>query len=638
MLTALGLLAACGKDATTGPRPIATSLTAASPSAVSGSVGTNLNGGVSVMVRDQNGQPFSGATVTFTAAAGAGTVATATVRTDGRGLASSGTWTLGTASGSQRLIARVARLDSVEFTASAAPGAPATVGPASALVAQWPVATAVGTPPSIVVRDQYQNPVPGVAVEFQARPGSGVITGATTVTDRNGLATVDTWRLGTRAGTHALRVLVPNLAEAVLSVEGVAGPAEVIALIAGAEGITQVGRSLTIAPTVLVRDAHGNEVGGRLVRLRVTQGGGSLSGSVTTDPAGLASVGGWSMGPMEGLNAITVEVDDLAPLTIYAKAVPASSWDVEFRFLSDITDSQRQAFNRAAERWRKVIIGDLPDTEIPQQVATFCGLPENSGIGRVDDVVIIVRIEPIDGPGKVLGSAGPCGIRGPSGPLGPLGQTAVGTMRFDIADAEALEASGRFEDVVIHEMGHVLGVGTLWRYHDLVADRGLTDPYFTGAAARAAFVLAGGSAYGGLSIPVENTGGSGTRDSHWRESVFNAEVMTGFAEAPGVRSPLSLMTIGSLEDVGYDITIWGDDSYTYFGGSFNAGISASRARAVAGPDFELVELPLPPPMVVPSTGAGSLISPRTARSGASRARVAQAQPRPVQALEVRRRR
>ena len=52
----------------------------------------------------------------------------------------------------------------------------------------------------------------------------------------------------------------------------------------------------------------------------------------------------------------------------------------------------------------------------------------------------------------------------------------------------------------------------------------------------------GGSSYtGGASVPVENTqGGQGTQDSHWRETIFVAELMTGFLDA-GVTNPLSLL-------------------------------------------------------------------------------------------------
>ena len=37
--------------------------------------------------------------------------------------------------------------------------------------------------------------------------------------------------------------------------------------------------------------------------------------------------------------------------------------------------------------------------------------------------------------------------------------SATGEMTFDIADIDQLEADGTFASVILHEMGHVFGVG-----------------------------------------------------------------------------------------------------------------------------------------------------------------------------------
>ena len=37
--------------------------------------------------------------------------------------------------------------------------------------------------------------------------------------------------------------------------------------------------------------------------------------------------------------------------------------------------------------------------------------------------------------------------------------SAVGVMRFDIADIAWMETEGLFEGVIQHEMGHVIGIG-----------------------------------------------------------------------------------------------------------------------------------------------------------------------------------
>ena len=50
-----------------------------------------------------------------------------------------------------------------------------------------------------------------------------------------------------------------------------------------------------------------------------------------------------------------------------------------------------------------------------------------------------------------------------------------GSVRLDAADVADLEANGRLFDVVLHELGHVLGVGTLWGTHGLLQGAGTSD-------------------------------------------------------------------------------------------------------------------------------------------------------------------
>jgi hypothetical protein len=135
-------------------------------------------------------------------------------------------------------------------------------------------------------------------------------------------------------------------------------------------------------------------------------------------------------------------------------------------------------------------------------------------------------------------------------------------MQFDVNDLQALITTSRFEAVVLHEMLHVVGIGTVWGLRGLLDGRGTSDPRFTGAKGIAGCNLAGFTmfcAVGG--VPVENTGSGGTRDAHWRESIFDIELMTGFAEAtPDM--PFSAMTLGSLEDFGYSVNYLAVDPFT----------------------------------------------------------------------------
>lgn len=59
---------------------------------------------------------------------------------------------------------------------------------------------------------------------------------------------------------------------------------------------------------------------------------------------------------------------------------------------------------------------------------------------------------------------------------------------------------------------------------------------------------------------MELEGGSGTRCSHWDETCLGIELMTGYVNG-ATKFPLSKITIGSLEDMGYKVDYSKADSY-----------------------------------------------------------------------------
>lgn len=205
-------------------------------------------------------------------------------------------------------------------------------------------------------------------------------------------------------------------------------------------------------------------------------------------------------------------------------------FNIQVKFGGGLSEAQRAAFQTAAERWSQIITGDLPAVEV--------------GGERIDDLVISAEGIAIDGPRQILGQAGPAFVR--TGSLLPV----TGIMQFDSADLDEMEQDGSLVNVIVHEMGHVLGIGTLWEAMGLLAGAGGPNPVFIGERAKQVYAeLLGETAP--KPVPVENEGGPGTRDGHWRESVFDNELMTGFLDA-GI-NPLSLLTIAALEDMGYEV-------------------------------------------------------------------------------------
>lgn len=88
---------------------------------------------------------------------------------------------------------------------------------------------------------------------------------------------------------------------------------------------------------------------------------------------------------------------------------------------------------------------------------------------RITSLELIATVQSIDGAGGVLGAAGPDAtvsffVQGQR----PWEVAVRSSMFFDIDDFADLEADGILEDVIIHEMGHALGFGSLWQQNEQI--------------------------------------------------------------------------------------------------------------------------------------------------------------------------
>jgi hypothetical protein len=113
---------------------------------------------------------------------------------------------------------------------------------------------------------------------------------------------------------------------------------------------------------------------------------------------------------------------------------------------------------------------------------------------------------------------------------------------------------------VLHEFGHALGFGISGQGAPNFYSRFVSGDGFTGPNAVREYRSRFGDK--NTSIPLETGGGPGTAGAHWRESVFDTELMTGFSEAAGVAMQLSAITVGALEDMGYTVNYAAADPYT----------------------------------------------------------------------------
>ncbi len=499
-------------------------------------------------VLDQDGNPLSGAQVTWSSSSDAvATVSpTGLVTATGPGTAEI-TATSGEATGTAEVSVTQ---ELTAFEQASGNGQAAVAG------------QALAQPLVVRARDASGSPIPNVAIQFQVTQGGGSVVPAETQTSPDGTAST-VFTVGPTAG-QAQQVAVSAVGTAFSTTfsASATNPAAAIEVSAGNGQNAPAGGHVPVSPAVRVLDASDDPVSGVQVRFEVTSGGGAVSGNVkATGADGVATLDTWTLGPT-GVNTLSVTVDGQTvagePLTFVATTDASTGYNIKIQYIGTPSSSQLLAFAEAEIRWEGLITGDLADIPLDLPATPHpCGdgLPAISE--TVDDLLILADLQPIDGPGAVLGRAGPCLTR-LSDQL-----PVLGVMLFDTDDLEDLEAFDLLADVVVHEMGHTMGIGTLWAEHGLLADpagQGGTDPHFTGAQAIAAFDAAGGTDYPDEKVPVETEGGPGTEDSHWRETVFDNELMTGFINQGA--NPLSAVTVRSLADQGYTVNPAGADPYT----------------------------------------------------------------------------
>lgn len=233
---------------------------------------------------------------------------------------------------------------------------------------------------------------------------------------------------------------------------------------------------------------------------------------------------------------------------------------IQLVFEEPVDPAQQMVFEDAAAFWNSTITG--------------YDLIHNS-LGQIEahSLTISISLPEIDGVSGILGSAGPNTAtyydNNPYGaPTVALYYTTTGSMQFDLADVDAMMADNSFYGVVLHEMAHVLGIGTLWTYNTNL--NGTVYPLYTtgsgqytGTQGLAAWQGEFGQAGAGF-VPVELAGGPGTANGHWDEVDYQTgltgitsnitgldlayELMTGWTDGTMF---LSTVTLGALDDLGY---------------------------------------------------------------------------------------
>ncbi|UCD25102.1 MAG: hypothetical protein JSW51_04030, partial [Gemmatimonadota bacterium] len=455
----------------------------------------------------------------------------------------------------------------------------------------------------VELQDQFGNTMSGREIGFTTTAADGSVGSASVNTGSDGRAAT-TFTLGTESGNQQVMAAVTGTAtvSATFTQQAVNDFAVAVRVNGGDGQQTVGGLSVSVSPSVAVEDQYGNGVPGMEVTFAVTGGAGSITDAVdTTDFNGVAAVGSWTIDVGANSLEATVTATGLGgnPVAFTATGVTSAfSIDVRYSDSSLVpSDTIKAAFDNAAARWEALVVGELANVSFNLSTGTCSGVWFPDFNETVDDVLIWVSVDSIDGAFGIQGQAGPCRIR-VSNSL-----PVMGGMVFDVADLSRLQSRGQLEAVILHEMGHVLGFGTIWPLLNLLQNPAsdttgapIVDTYFSGSAAIAAFDSIGGTAYNlGQKVPVENDNtrfGTGSLNGHWRESVFGTELMTPQLNA--ATDELSIVTVASLEDMGYLVVLGSTDAFVW--------PAPPRAASSAGQVLMVDDMWLGPVYKVDSSG------------------------------------
>lgn len=296
-----------------------------------------------VAILDADNQPVTQVDVTVSIASGVGTLdGTTTVSTDAAGRATYGNLTIRGPTGPRTL--RFGVSDPVLEIVSAAVQVGA--GAANQLVGNEPLAyqgtvnSPVSPAPSVLVRDEAGNPVPGVAITFAAdRDGS--VSPSTVITNELGVARVTSWTLGRSSGVrYSLRAGIRSGGSdpVAFSATAGAGAAGKLDLKVQPSPTAQSGAPFSRQPVIQVADELGNpapQSGVAITATLLSGPAGELQhASATTNSSGLATFADLSLTGLIGDYRLSFSTATLAgvasdPISVAAGppsrlALPAS--------------------------------------------------------------------------------------------------------------------------------------------------------------------------------------------------------------------------------------------------------------------------------------------------------------------------
>ncbi len=205
------------------------------------------------------------------------------------------------------------------------------------------------------------------------------------------------------------------------------------------------------------------------------------------------------------------------------------------------------SMERVAIKWRRVIRSAPPGDVVRLQIGECRNAVPVSQF--ISGVRVLIKLDSL--PSRIAGQGGPCVVRSNGLPL-------LGTVSLNLFTYNAL-SDRKLDDLIQHEVGHVLGIGTVWgraAFSGLVlGDTASADPIFVGPAALAAFSRLGrGARFTGRPVPLQLR-----VLGHWRSDAFGGEVMAPSLTASA--QPTSAVSVAALRDLGWNVETEAYDDY-----------------------------------------------------------------------------
>jgi len=225
-------------------------------------------------------------------------------------------------------------------------------------------------------------------------------------------------------------------------------------------------------------------------------------------------------------------LDSISPVNFNCKLTSLGNI-FQINKLSTFTEKQNNDIMKAHCLWETILVGRVSSTH--------------------PGLVINFSVSSIDGVGNILGIAGwtMADYFEDDMSAKTYVMSIEGLMHLDISDIGTLSVTDGFFYVVLHEIGHILGVGSLWELNNIYIDN---SGKYTGSHG----IIAYNKLYNVTStyVPVELDGGGGTANAHWDElnqldaasRPMTEELMTGYLTSVNY---LTMLTISSLKDIGF---------------------------------------------------------------------------------------